>query len=94
MKNYYQILNVKQSATNEEIKLRYRMLAKRYHPDVNPGNEEAAKRFADISEANRILTDPQLRAEYDVQLKNASGPKFTTDGVRHVDEATQRNLMA
>ena len=76
MKNYYQILNVRQAATDEDIKRSYRILAKRYHPDVNPGDSSAADRFADINEAHDVLSDPQKRAEYDKKLKEAAAPRL------------------
>lgn len=75
MKNYYQILNVQPTATEDEIKRSYRVLAKRYHPDVNPGDASAADRFADINEANAVLSDPTARAQYDAKLKEAAQPK-------------------
>lgn len=64
MKNYYQILNIKPTATEDDIKRSYRVLAKRYHPDVNP-DARAAERFADINEAYDVLSDANKRAEYD-----------------------------
>lgn len=72
MKNYYAILNVKPTATEEEIKRSYRVLAKRYHPDVNPGNASAAEKFAEVNEANSVLSDPQQRAKYDAELKESA----------------------
>lgn len=75
MKNYYEILNVKPTATDDEIKRSYRVLAKRYHPDVNPDDATAADRFADINEANAVLSDPTSRAQYDAKLKEANAPK-------------------
>ncbi len=75
MKNYYQILNIKQTATEDEIKRSYRVLAKKYHPDVNPGDARAADRFADINEAHDTLSDPAKRAEYDKKLAAANAPK-------------------
>lgn len=75
MKNYYQVLNLKPNATEAEIKRSYRVLAKRYHPDVNPNDASAADRFADIGEAYNVLSDPQQRAEYDAKLKEAAAPK-------------------
>lgn len=75
MKNYYQILNVKPTATESEIKNSYRILAKRYHPDVNPNDESAAAKFADINEAHTVLSDQKSRAEYDVKLKEANAPR-------------------
>ena len=74
MKNYYQILGIKPTATDDEIKRSYRVLAKKYHPDVNPGDASAASKFADINEANAVLSDPQQRAEYDAKLREASAP--------------------
>ncbi|MDE7106742.1 MAG: DnaJ domain-containing protein, partial [Clostridiales bacterium] len=74
MKNYYQILGVKPTATEAEIKSSYRVLAKKYHPDVNPDDATAASKFADINEANAVLSDPQARAEYDAKLREANAP--------------------
>lgn len=75
MKNYYQILGVKPNATDNEIKSAYRVLAKRYHPDVNPNDDAAASKFADINEANAVLSDQKSRAEYDAKLKEANAPR-------------------
>ncbi len=65
MSNYYTILGVSEKATDEEIKQAYRMLAKRYHPDLHPGDAEAAKRFALVNEANEAIGDPVKRKAYD-----------------------------
>ena len=81
MKNYYQILNVRPAATDEDIKRSYRILAKRYHPDVNPGDSSAADRFADINEAHDVLSDPQQRAEYDKKLKEAAAPRLKPEDI-------------
>ncbi len=65
-KDYYQILGVPRSATDEEIKKAYRKLAMQYHPDRNPGKEEwANQRFKEINEAYGALGDPQKRKQYD-----------------------------
>lgn len=62
---YYDLLQVNTNATGLEIKKSYRKLAIRFHPDKNPGNDEAAETFKQISEAYQVLSDDQLRAKYD-----------------------------
>jgi curved DNA-binding protein len=64
-KDYYQILGVSRNASADEIKKAYRKLARKYHPDLNPNNSEAEKRFKDINEAHEILSDPDKRRTYD-----------------------------
>jgi molecular chaperone DnaJ len=64
-KDLYEILGVDRNATEEEIKKAYRRLAKKYHPDLNPGDKEAEQKFKEINEAYEILSDPQKRAQYD-----------------------------
>ncbi len=63
--DYYKILGVPRSATPEDIKKVYRNLAKKYHPDRNPGDKQAEDRFKEINEAYQVLSDPQKRARYD-----------------------------
>jgi curved DNA-binding protein CbpA len=58
-KDLYEILGVDRNATEEEIKKAYRRLAKKYHPDLNPGDKEAEQKFKEINEAYEILSDPQ-----------------------------------
>jgi molecular chaperone DnaJ len=67
LKDYYQILGVSKEASAKEIKDAYRRLARKYHPDANPGNKEAEERFKEISLAYEVLSDPKKRAEYDQQ---------------------------
>jgi len=64
-RNYYDILGVPRSATVEEIKRAYRRLARKYHPDVNPGDKSAEEKFKDVSEAYEVLSDPVKRQQYD-----------------------------
>ena len=64
-RDYYEILGVGRSATEDEIKRAFRRLARRYHPDVNPNDAEAETRFKEIAEAYEVLRDPDRRAQYD-----------------------------
>src|SRR5947199_9262406 len=64
-KNYYEILGVKKSASADEIRKAFRKLARKHHPDVNPGDKSAEEKFKAISEANDILSDPKKRKIYD-----------------------------
>ncbi len=64
-KDYYEILGVKKSASAEDIRKAFRKLARKYHPDVNPGDKTAEEKFKALSEANDVLSDPKKRKIYD-----------------------------
>ncbi|MEN2412856.1 J domain-containing protein [Flavobacterium mesophilum] len=63
--DYYKVLDVTKSATEAEIKKAYRKLARKYHPDLNPNDKEAEKKFKEINEANEVLSNPENRKKYD-----------------------------
>lgn len=65
-KDYYAVLGVKKDATEKEIKAAYRKLARKYHPDVNPGDKTAEEKFKEVSEANDVLSDKEKRKKYDL----------------------------
>ncbi len=63
--DYYEILGIKKTATEEEIKNAYRKLARKLHPDLNPTDKDANKKFQQLNEANEVLSDPTKRKKYD-----------------------------
>lgn len=76
--NYYQILGLQRDVSQEEIKKAYRRIAKQYHPDSNPGNREAEKKFKEASEAYEVLSNEEKRENYDHKLtKEWNKPKPT-----------------
>lgn len=64
-RDYYEVLGVDKSASAEDIKKAYRQLAKKYHPDLNPGNKEAEEKFKEVNEAYEVLSDADKKARYD-----------------------------
>ena len=64
-RDYYEVLGVSKTATDEEIKKAYRKLALKYHPDYNPGDKTAEEKFKEINEAHEVLSDPEKRKRYD-----------------------------
>ena len=65
VRDYYAILGVSRNASEKEIKQAYRRLARKYHPDVNPGDKAAEAKFKEMSEAYEVLSDPEKRKKYD-----------------------------
>ncbi len=79
-KDYYKVLGVSKDAKPEEIKKAFRKLARANHPDQNPGDAAAEKRFKEVSEANSVLSDPKKRKEYDEQRSLFGGGGFRFPG--------------
>ncbi|HZM88536.1 MAG TPA: J domain-containing protein [Blastocatellia bacterium] len=77
-KDYYEVLGVKRDANDEQIRQAYRKLARKHHPDVNPGDKIAEDKFKEINEANEVLSDPEKRKRYDQLGPNwKNGAEFT-----------------
>jgi len=90
--NYYELLDVSPDATVEEIKRAYRRLARKYHPDLNPGDKQAEETFKDLVEAYDVLCDPEEREKYD-QLLNSRNPKSRRRG-KPSNSKTRRDRAA
>ncbi|MCD7898480.1 MAG: DnaJ domain-containing protein [Bacteroides sp.] len=68
--DYYKVLGVDKSSTQDQIKKAYRKLARKYHPDLNPDDPDAIKKFQELNEANEVLSDPEKREKYDKYGEN------------------------
>ena len=79
-KDFYAVLGVSKDVSDAELKKTYRKLARQYHPDSNPGDAAAEARFKNISEAYSVLSDKELRQEYDQIRAMGSGARFTAGG--------------
>jgi len=96
--DYYNILGIDKNASTDDIKKAYRKLARKYHPDVNPNDEQAKQRFQEVNEANEVLSDPEKRKKYDQyganwrhgeQFEQAQGQQGRTRGRNTSGERSQ-----
>jgi curved DNA-binding protein len=87
--DYYKILGIDKSATPKDIKNAYRKLARKYHPDLNPHDQDAKKNFQQINEANEVLSDPEKRAKYDQYGQEQSS---NSHGARYSDTSFEENF--
>lgn len=79
-KDYYKVLGITKEATSDDVRKAFRKLARKYHPDVNPGDKKAEEKFKEINEANEVLSDPEKRKKYDLLGPNWQeqfGPQFS-----------------
>src|ERR1700756_411215 len=77
-RDYYEVLGLPRTATEDEIRNEYRKLARKHHPDVNPGDKSAEEKFKEINEAYQVLSDPEKRKRYDQLGENwKAGADFT-----------------
>lgn len=80
MENLYRVLGVPEDAAEDDLKLAYRKLAKKYHPDANPGDRECEKRFQAINEAYSILSSPEKRKKYDAEYRRFRAESGSASG--------------
>jgi len=93
-KDYYNILEIKKNATEEEIKKAYRNLAKRYHPDVNSlasdTHEPSAAKFRDVAEAYAVLSNRSMKLDYDMRMKNFPDSVYNSEKMKNMEESQKK----
>ncbi len=90
--DYYHTLGIDKSATAKDIKNAYRKLARKYHPDLNPTDKDAKRKFQQINEANEVLSDPEKRRKYDQygnDWKHAQGYENSTQDYKNTSDQDQ-----
>ena len=92
--NYYELLDIPRTASEKDIRAAYRRMARKYHPDVNPGDAKAEARFKEVNEAHQVLSDPEARRAYDrfgtnwrsaIQAQGAGPRDGPAPGFRHTE---------
>ena len=81
-RDYYEVLGLKKGASDADIKKAYKKLARKYHPDLNPGDKAAEERFKELNEANEVLSDPEKRGRYDQFGFAGVDPNFNPEAAR------------
>ncbi len=90
-KDYYKVLGLEKGASAEEIKKTYRKLAKKYHPDTNPGNKASEEKFKEVSEAYEVLGDKDKKAKYDALYEDMKSGRFRAGAGGGFDPSMYRN---
>jgi molecular chaperone DnaJ len=93
-KDFYKVLGVAKDVSEAELKKVYRKLARKYHPDSNPGDAKAEAKFKEITEANSVLSDPETRKEYDQFRAMGGGARFTAPGSQGQSSAGFEDVFA
>ena len=91
MKNYYDLLGVKQNCTQEEIRKAYRKLSIKFHPDKNDGDEFFSEMFKQINEANEVLSNPNKRIQYDKKISAGNNNSKPYDASQTYEKQANRN---
>src|SRR5471030_128008 len=92
--DYYKILGISKTASEEDIKKAYRKLARKLHPDLNPKDKEANKKFQQINEANEVLSDPEKRKKYDQYGENWENGEEYEKYAQQQQQARQQGAYA